>query len=195
MHARFLSRIRSIDVKCKKYEIYIWILSSSLRYHLAFPRKRMLSRKGPAPSARSNFVVGNICSSRTLSCYSTKSWTRWQRRRYIAASRGRRRSWGVIYPLFRRDSAAPDPSTPRYHDRRRSVSAADEECWTADRTPPTSAACKGWCRTISSTISPLSRRETAWTRWSRMPRGCSSTGEWPPRSCRWGSSARTLETE
>lgn len=156
----------------------------------------MLSQKDPAPSARSNSVAGNICSSRTLSCYSTKSWIRWRKRRCTAASQGRRRSWGAICPSCRRGSAAPDPSIPRYHDHQWSVSAVDEDCWTADRTLPTSAACKGWCRTISSMTSPLSRRETAWTRWSRTLRGCSSIGELPPQSCRWRSGARNrIEVE
>lgn len=183
------SQIRNIDVRRKKYEVHIiWILSLFLS--LVFLRKRMLSRKDLAPSVRNNFVAGSICSSRTRNCYSTKSWTRWQRHRCIAVNQGRRRSWGATCPSYRRGSAALDPSTLRYHDRRWSVSAADEDCWTADQMPPTSAVCRG--RTISSTTSPLSRRETAWTRWSRMPRGCSSIGELPPRSCRWGSSARIL---
>lgn len=150
----------------------------------------MLSRKDPALSVRSNFVAGSICLSRTLSYYSIRNWTRWRRRRYTAVNQGQRRNWEAIYPFCQKGLAALDPSILHYHDRRWSVSAADGDCWMADQMLPISAACKGWCRTISSMTSLLSKKETAWIRWSKTPRGCSSIGELPLQNCKWESNAK-----
>lgn len=152
--------------------------SPSLRYHRAYLPRRTPSRKDPVFWARSSFVVGSTCSSKTPSCYLTRNLTRWRRRR--CGRRDRRRSWAVATCLScQRDSAARDLSILRYRDRQSSVSAADEDCWMVDRMPPISAACRGWCLIIWSTTSPSSRREAAWTRSSRMPRGCSNIGAWP----------------
>jgi len=176
---------------------------SSFSRQPVHPRKRTPFRRGPAPWAKNSFAAGSTCSSRTLSCCSTRSWTRWRRRPCIAVNRDPRRSWAATCPSYQRDSAAPGPSTLPYHDHRSPVSAVDADCWTAGRMQLTSAACRDWCRTIWSMTLLWSRREAPWTRWNRTRRGCSSTGEWQLPNCRrkyvtkieWNFSKESTDSE